>query len=138
MLAAHETGCHVQTDLDPAWPRTADALRLAAADGDHDMAQLWARWHREAFADAFAVLSAGPAAVLPIAELEYAPPRRLLRLPAAGRPVPPLAVRLALHAEVASAAGLPAAAPRKSSRRPCRLAAWSSLRALRDPRVAAA
>ena len=102
VLAAHETGHHVQHDLAPGLvAATRDAL--AAAAGEHGA--FWAGWSMEAFADAFAALTVGPAAAWAVDELQHAPPTRLLTAPSPGSRYPPPPVRTALLGELARAAG---------------------------------
>ena len=60
VLAAHETGHHVQADLGLDSRRP---VRFFAPD--------WAGWSREVFADAFSVLMVGAAAIAPVKELEH-------------------------------------------------------------------
>jgi hypothetical protein len=105
VLAAHETGHHVQRELAggalEADARTA--LRMAAGG---QLADAWSRWALEAFADAWSVLMVGSAAAWAIDELQFGTPRTLLAEPDDGGRYPPPAVRLALLAEVARAVGL--------------------------------
>lgn len=102
VLAAHETGHHIQKDLLPGL-EAATRERLtevaAAAEGD-DYTAHWAGWLHEAFADAYSTLMVGAAAVWAIDELQHATPGSLCRLDPPGRGrYPPPAVRLALLGE---------------------------------------
>ena len=92
VLAAHETGHHVEKDLG-----LEVQTRAALAPG-------WVSWSRELFADAFSVLMVGPAAVAPVRELEHATVERMMAVPEPGDPYPPSLVRLAVLAELT---GLP-------------------------------
>jgi hypothetical protein len=109
VLAAHETGHHVQKDLLPDL-ETATRTRLMTAVAASDVPSLtsqWAKWAAEAFADAYSTLMTGGAAVWAIDELQYSTPAQLFKpSPAAGR-YPPPAVRLALLSECQRAAGQP-------------------------------
>jgi hypothetical protein len=109
VLAAHETGHHVQYDLfkDLA-DQTREALYAAASApplGNSDSAALWAAWALEVFADTFAVLTVGPAAAWAVDELQHGPPERLVTFPSPGQRYPPPAVRTALLGELARAVG---------------------------------
>ena len=95
VLAAHETGHHVQAELGLDM-----AARAVLAPG-------WAGWSRELFADAFSVLMVGAAAIAPVQELEHATPRRMMAVPEPGDLYPPPLVRLAILGELA---GMPRAA----------------------------
>ncbi|WP_255657359.1 hypothetical protein [Actinoplanes sp. L3-i22] len=107
VLCAHEVGHHVQFDLDPGLVgRTREAISGAVLDRDEDVRTLWPSWSLEVFADAFAVLSVGTAAAYAVTDLEYGPPATLAYWPGDGDRYPPPAVRLALHGELARAAGL--------------------------------
>ncbi|MFI9811393.1 hypothetical protein [Saccharothrix variisporea] len=102
VLAAHETGHHVQHDLGLV-RRTAEALEAVMPD---DTADHWHDWAREAFADAYSVLMVGTAAAWAVAELEFGPPAQLARVPRDGDRYPPPCVRLALLGEIARVLGL--------------------------------
>jgi hypothetical protein len=110
VLAAHETGHHVQHDLLPGLEdATRDGLALAVPA---DQAALWAGWRLETFADAYATLMAGEAAAWAIGELQHAPPAALCKTGEPGRSrYPPPAVRLALLGECLRAAGQAAGWP---------------------------
>jgi hypothetical protein len=90
VLAAHETGHHVQKDLGLEAP-------TRAALPPH-----WVSWSRELFADAFSVVMVGAAAIAPVEELEHATPRRMTAAPQPGDLYPPPLVRLELLAELAA------------------------------------
>ena len=100
-LLAHETGHHVQYDLEPAQAlveRTGALLTL------HGGAR-WTAWRKEVFADAFAIATLGPEANEVIAALEWGATGEL----AAERGgYPPVVVRLAIGAELAKELGFAA------------------------------
>jgi hypothetical protein len=105
VLAVHETGHHVQTDLAPGLVRaTREALHAAGSDD-------WYRWSQEVFADAFSVLMVGSAAAWAVGELQHAPDHRLGRVPGTLDRYPPPAVRMALLGELARCAGVPDPGP---------------------------
>jgi hypothetical protein len=110
VLAAHETGHHVQHDVIPGVvAATSMALADAAAaspDGGTELAGHWSVWGQEAFADAYSVLMVGPGAAWAVDELQYADPARLATVPQPGDRYPPPAVRLALLSEIADHAGM--------------------------------
>lgn len=89
VLAAHETGHHVQKDL-----HLEDQTAALLAPG-------WVRWSGELFADAFSVLMVRSAAITPVEELVHATPRRMMAVPEDGDKYPPPAVRLAVLRELA-------------------------------------
>ncbi|HEU0104285.1 MAG TPA: hypothetical protein VFR07_18390 [Mycobacteriales bacterium] len=103
VLAAHETGHHVQRDL-------ADGLvagsRAAVAVAAGDLADDWSAWSLEVFADAWSVLMVGPHAAWAVQELQHGPPDALVVVPAPGDRYPPPAVRWALLGELARSAGV--------------------------------
>jgi hypothetical protein len=104
VLAAHETGHHVQKDLLPALPAvTSEHLATAAPD----QAAEWARWALEAFADAYSVVMAGGSAVRAVDELQFSTPSQMFRLGTASSRYPPPPVRLALLGECLAAVGQP-------------------------------
>ncbi len=108
VLAAHETGHHVQRDLSPRLEADTRAALLAAAaepPGDPDLAAFWSGWAWETFADAFAALTVGPSAAWAVEELQHGPPAVLVRAPRAGDRYPPPAVRTAMLGELARCAG---------------------------------
>jgi hypothetical protein len=99
VVAAHEVGHQVQW----AFPELAGHAEkaIAAAVGN----DRWKNWQAELFADAFAVLVAGPAVIWAITEYETRPQAALLATP---HPLyPPPLVRLAVARAVAEKAGLP-------------------------------
>jgi hypothetical protein len=98
VLAAHETGHHVQYDLDPSLVQATRGA-LAAATGGSRWAAHWPGWALEAFADAYSVLMVGPAALWAISELEHAPPEQMAALRPGGR-YPPATTRLTLLGEL--------------------------------------
>jgi len=113
VLAAHETGHHIQKDLIPGLEdKTRDTLEnaVAAMPGGADLAPAWRRWSLECFADAFSVAMVGPAAAWAVDELQYAADSRLLRVPTFDDRYPPPIVRLALLGELGHCLGLPGAA----------------------------
>jgi hypothetical protein len=109
VLAAHETGHHVQHDLAEgltATTRAALHTATSTSPGDDTVAADWQRWAVEAFADAFAVLMVGTAATWAVDELQHAPPAQMLMAPTSSDRYPPAAVRTALLGEVARLVGL--------------------------------
>jgi hypothetical protein len=108
VVAAHETGHHVQLDLLPDLDQvTRNALRtaLSTAPGDDELALAWAGWGREVFADTWATVCVGPGAAWAVEELQHARPSRLVITPVPGDRYPPPAVRTALLGELARCAG---------------------------------
>ena len=117
VLAAHETGHHVQRDLAPQMvgaTRSAllavtepaiERLEAAGEDVEPDLSPAWQRWSVEAFADAFAALSVGSAASWAVEELQYGAVSRLTAAPRTGDRYPPPVVRTALIGELAALAG---------------------------------
>jgi hypothetical protein len=106
VLAAHETGHHVQYDL---LLDLEDATRrgLVGAVAAEQEA-LWGGWRLETFADAYSTLMVGEAAAWAIDELQHATPAALCKLdPPGGSTYPPPAVRLALLGECLHSAGAP-------------------------------
>ena len=110
VLAAHETGHHVQYDLArDLIAETRDALDVVASQpplGDSDSAACWAAWALEIFADTFATLMVGPAAAWAVIELQHGAPARLVTPPSPGQRYPPAVVRTALLGELARAVGI--------------------------------
>uniref|UniRef100_UPI0031D3DAE3 hypothetical protein n=1 Tax=Saccharothrix mutabilis TaxID=33921 RepID=UPI0031D3DAE3 len=102
VVAAHETGHHVQHDLDLV-TATVDAVRDAAPA---DLQREWRTWSGEVFADVFSVLMVGGAAAWAVEELQFGSPDHLLR-PVG--PYPPPVVRSAVLGEVLIGMGTPAA-----------------------------
>jgi hypothetical protein len=102
VLAAHETGHHVQKDLLPeleAATRERLIEAVAATEGP-DQTGHWAGWLHETFADAYSTLMVGAAAVWAIDELQHATPGGMCKLDPPGRGrYPPAAVRLTLLGE---------------------------------------
>jgi hypothetical protein len=113
VLAAHETGHHVQFDLEPGLDQvTRDALVAALSSPDeNDLATTWAGWGLEVFADTWATLSVGPGAAWAVEELQYAMPSRLVTVPKRGDRYPPPAVRTALLGELARCVGAASPGP---------------------------
>jgi hypothetical protein len=109
VLAAHETGHHVQHDLDPGLVTRTRETVAAAAGGDE--ADCWAAWAQEVFADAFATLMVGPATTWAVEELQHGEPARTVTMPSAGRRYPPPVIRTALLGELAREAGCPHPGP---------------------------
>lgn len=108
VLAAHETGHHVQRDLSPDLEaRTRTALLAVGTEvpAAADVGVHWAGWALEAFADAFATFTVGTAAGWAVEELQHARPARLVTVPRPGTRYPPPAVRTALVGELARRAG---------------------------------
>lgn len=111
VFVGHEAGHHVQFDLiaasglDTSFP----AQLAAAVERGHGApaAKRWAPWHREIFADAWSIVTMGPAALLAFVELEVGVDTRLLQRHA---DYPPAVVRIALMHALASALDMSAAA----------------------------
>jgi hypothetical protein len=95
VIAAHEAGHHVQFEIPGLEKATQDAVTAAVDDP-----RPWLPWCRELFADACAVLLAGPAVTWAIAELEAANPPDVCPSPS----YPPPAIRLAVAHSVAEKA----------------------------------
>jgi hypothetical protein len=109
VLAAHETGHHLQYDLAEdlvARTRTALAAATGPPAGDDTTAACWAGWGQEVFADAVAVLTVGPGAAWAVDELQYGPVSRLVSMPRPAARYPPPAVRSALLGELARELGM--------------------------------
>ena len=109
VLAAHETGHHIQKDLVPGLENiTRDTLEqaISALPGGPALAPAWRRWSLECFADAFSVAMVGPAAAWAVDELQHAADGRLLRVPTVDDRYPPPLVRLALLGELSHCLGL--------------------------------
>ena len=100
-LLAHETGHHVQYDLEPA---QALVERTGALLAQHGGAR-WTAWRKEVFADAFAIATLGPEANDVIAALEWG---AIEELTAERGGYPPVVVRLAIGAELAKELGFAA------------------------------
>jgi hypothetical protein len=113
VLAAHETGHHVQKDLLPGLEEvTRERVASAATDaGVPDLAVQWAGWGLEAFADAYSTVMVGGAAAWAVDELQHAAPARLFRLAPPGGRYPPPAIRLALLGDCLSTLSSPAGWP---------------------------
>jgi hypothetical protein len=114
VLAAHETGHHVQYDLAEgltAITRAALHTATSPSPGDDMVAADWQRWAVEAFADAFSVLMVGTAATWAVEELQHAPVAQMLMAPTGSDRYPPAPVRTALLGEVARLVGLDQAGP---------------------------
>jgi hypothetical protein len=94
VVAAHETGHHVLSEVDGMIPA------LAGVPG-------WSPWWEEVFADAYAAVTVGPAGAWAVEELTHDVPELLTKPPERTDRYPPTAVRLALCGELA---GRPAAA----------------------------
>lgn len=110
VFVGHEAGHHVQFDLVAAsgLDTTFPAQLAAAVEQGHGAAaaKRWAPWHREIFADAWSIVTMGPAALLAFIELEDGVDARLLqRHP----DYPPPVVRIALMHALATALDLAAA-----------------------------
>ncbi len=103
VLAAHETGHHVQKDLLPTL-ESATSSALAAATGE--LGDTWSGWSLEVFADAYSVLMVGSTAAWAVDELQYARPANLVTRPEPGDRYPPPVIRLALLGELSRCAGV--------------------------------
>jgi hypothetical protein len=112
ILAAHETSHHVQFEaagLEQLTQERVVAQAYRHAD-DIELAEAWRPWCRELFADACAMLLAGPATAWAVAELETRP-APAMRISPSGSYPPPV-VRLRMLRAVADEAGIPAGRPR--------------------------
>jgi hypothetical protein len=99
VLAAHETGHHVQFDLLPDLTESTSE-QLAAAVAADDQTGIWVGWQYETFADAYSALMVGAAAAWAIDELQHSTPARLYKIDPPGRGrYPPRVVRVALLGE---------------------------------------
>ena len=99
VLAAHETGHHVQYDLLPDLAELTRE-RIAAAVAADDKTGNWAGWRYETFADAYSALMVGAAAAWAIDELQHSTPSRMYKLDPPGRGrYPSRVVRIALIGE---------------------------------------
>ncbi|MFJ7212851.1 hypothetical protein [Amycolatopsis sp. NPDC098790] len=92
-VTAHETGHHVEHDLGLNGA-VRDALSQAVPQA---LRSSWRAWSGEVFADAYAVVMLGPAAVWPIEELQFGPAGFMLQ---ATKTYPAPLVRLALLVEL--------------------------------------
>jgi hypothetical protein len=108
VLAAHETGHHIQhdlsSDLEASTRRTLSAA-VAASGGSDTVVGAWCGWAQEAFADAYSVLMVGDGTTWAIDELQRGTPADLVTVPEPGDRYPPPAVRLALLGELGHRAG---------------------------------
>ncbi len=114
VLAAHETGHHIQHDLSSdleASTRQALAAAVAGPGGSDTLANAWWGWALEAFADAYSVLMVGDGATWAIDELQHGTLADLVTAPEPGDRYPPPAVRLALLGELGHRAGVGGAWP---------------------------
>jgi hypothetical protein len=109
---AHEVGHHVQYDLPGSlnWELVgsfADRLFATAADPvNPSVAERWKGWGREIFADAYSVLTVGPAALWAIVQFEFGSDNTMsLRRSA----YPPPIVRFSLMAALLQELGVDAA-----------------------------
>jgi hypothetical protein len=111
ILAAHETGHHVQFEAaGSTFEELTQECVVAAAYRHHDdveLAEMWRPWCRELFADACAMLLVGSAALWAAAELETRSTSRMLVSPSGSYPPP--VIRLAVLQAVADAAAVPLA-----------------------------
>jgi hypothetical protein len=99
VLAAHETGHHVQYDLLPGLAELTGE-RLVTAVAADDQTGNWAAWRYETFADAYSALMVGAAAAWAIDEIQHSTPARLCKLDPPGRgKYPARVVRTALLGE---------------------------------------
>ncbi|MGH3170692.1 MAG: hypothetical protein ACRDN0_33070, partial [Trebonia sp.] len=111
IVAAHETGHHIQFETEGLEQRAQEAIAAAVCDttASPSLARTWRKWSRELFADACSVLFTGPAAIWAVRELETRPAKALRESPSGTYP-PPL-VRFAVLDAVAEQAGFPATPP---------------------------
>jgi len=111
ILAAHETGHHVQFEAAGSTFEELTQERVVAAvyrhHDDVELAEAWRPWCRELFADACAMLLVGPATLWAAAELETRSTSRMLVSPSGSYPPP--VIRLAVLLAVADAAAVPLA-----------------------------
>ena len=132
VLAAHETGHHVQKDLFPGrndlLPQLEQATRDRLTEVTAAAPEGWPGWAMETFADAYSVLMVGEAAAWAIGELQHSIPANEFRLAGRGSRYPPPAVREALLGECLRAMGA-------SSSWPTAAQAVARLDALADPAV---
>jgi len=108
VLAAHETGHHLQYELDPT---LVDRTRTAMLGAAGDLSGEWYSWALEAFADALSVLLVGPAATWAVADMQYGTSSQLGKAPEQGDRYPPPLVRLAFMGEIARVSGFPDPGP---------------------------
>lgn len=104
VLIGHETGHHIQYDLDlVGWFRkqVGDVVREKGATADE--AVRWQRWSEEIFADIFSVVAMGSWALMALAELILSVPETMLTH--YGK-YPAPALRLQLMAETAARLGI--------------------------------
>ena len=112
VLIGHETGHHMQHDLDLVnWFREQVEHVVRGQGGTVDDAAQWKSWSQEIFADIFSVLVMGPWAVTAMTELELSTAVMMLT-PRSHYPAP--AVRLQLLAETASRLGMDGSAQLQS------------------------
>jgi hypothetical protein len=111
VLAAHETGHVVQSDLCGGLEAATRQALTAAVVGTGELASFWSGWALEAFADAYSVLMVGDSAVWAIDELQHGTPADLVTACEPGDRYPPPAVRLALLGELCHLAGVGGAWP---------------------------
>lgn len=93
VVTAHETGHHVQHDLD----LTAATVAAVGDAVPPDLRREWRTWSGEVFADVFSVLMVGEAAAWAVGELQFGSPAHMVR---AVGPYPPPVVRSALFGAV--------------------------------------
>lgn len=93
VVVAHESGHHVEHDFG-----LSRAVRTSLSQAvPESLKSRWTAWSAEVFADAYAAVMLGPAALWPVEELQYGPDGFMLQ-PAASYPAP--LVRLALLGEL--------------------------------------
>jgi hypothetical protein len=86
----HEVGHNLQADLG-IWEENRKALlwRILTETGHLGLTRMWARWHKEIFADLVALLLGGPAAAASMLDfLSYPPSRTFAVRPQAVHPIP--------------------------------------------------
>jgi hypothetical protein len=123
VLAAHETGHLVQSDLCgglEAATRQALTTAVVGAGPEHgELVGFWSGWALEAFADAYSVLMVGDGAAWAIDELQHGTPADLVTDCEPGDRYPPPALRLALLGELCHLAGVGGTWPKAED-----VAAW--------------
>lgn len=108
----HEVAHNLQADLG-IWNETENAVRarVLRVSGDTWLTRIWARLHKEIFADAVALLLGGPASARTMKDFLAYPPRRVLSFrPLSSHPMPYL--RVFLLAEMLRRMGFTAEAAR--------------------------
>ena len=104
VLIGHETGHHIQYDLDlVSWFREQVGRVVRGNGATVGEATRWQKWSEEIFADIFSVLAMGSWALMALAELELSTPETMLT---SHIKYPAPALRLRLLAETATHLGM--------------------------------